>query len=282
MSDTGNRQTGLTDLPRTFASVRARWQDIAAGSLTRKKLNNRHQFFEFRVTPTMMLKGTTGAAPSGATGSVNILGFAGEGMLEMQMLGAGQTIIVPVLKDDGLEISQDQADDEGVELCAGITSRAASAFQVGTDPAFFLRVRGVIDDVSGSDELAFGFRKTQAYQAALASYTDFAVVNLNAGQWESKTNLNNGGVTTTTLTGATVADLGAFEVMISVSSSGAVTYTVGTAGSRSSNSAAVAFTLDSNDVVVPFCRFLHTSDLANSVRLRHWEAGFAVNFEETA
>lgn len=281
MSDTGIRRPGRSDLPGANSGVQLRWQDVAPGSLTRKKLNNRHQYLEFRVTPTMMLKGTTGAAPSGATGSVNILGFAGEGTLEMQMLGAGQTIIVPIIKDDGLEISQDQTNDEGVELCAGITARAASAFVIGTDPAFFFRVRGVIDDVSGSDELAFGFRKNQAYQAALASYTDFAVLNLKAGAWETKTNLNNGGVTTTVLTGSTVADLGAFEVMVKVALTGACTYEVGTAGSRTTPALAPAFTFDSTDVIVPFVRFLHDTDLADSVRIRQWEAGFSVNFEET-
>lgn len=280
MSDTGILQYGRRNLPGANSGVRIQWGDVAPGSLTRKKFNNRHQYLEFRTTPTMMLKGTTGAAPSGATGSVNICNFAQEGSLEMQMLGAGQTIIVPIIKDDGLEISQDQANDEGVELCAGITSRAVSSFIVGTDPAFFFRARGVIDDVSGSDELAFGWRKNQAYQAALASYTDFAVLNLKAGAWETKTNLNNGGVTTTVLTGSTVADLGAFEVMIKVSAAGACTYEVGTAGSRTTPSLAPAFTFDSTDVLVPFVRFLHDTDLADSVRIRHWEAGFYVNFEE--
>lgn len=280
MSDNGVRQYGRADLPGANSGVKARWQDVAIGSLTRKKLNGRHQFIEFRNQPTMMLKATTGAAASGATGSVNILNIGGEGTLEMQMLGAGQTIIVPVLKDDGLEISQDQADDEGVEICAGITSRCPSAFVIGTDPAFFFRARAVIDDVSGADELAFGFRKNQAYQAALASYTDFAVLNLNAGTWETITDNDNAGEVTTVLTGSTVADLGAFEVKINVSAAGAVTYEVGTAGSRSTPALAPAFSFDTGDTVVPFIRFLHTADLAGSVRLRQWEAGFQVNFEE--
>jgi len=281
MSDTGIRRYGRSDLPGANSGVQLRWQDIAPGSMTRKKLNNRHQFIEFRATPTMMLKGTTGAAPGGSTGDVNILNFGGEGTLEQAILGAGQTIIVPVLKDDGLEISGDQAADEGMEICAGITARAPSAFVVGTDPAFFFRVRAVIDDVSGSDDFAIGFRKNQAYTANVDDYTDFAVLNLIAGQWKTETALNNAATTTTTLTGSTVADLGAFEVMIKVSAAGAVTYEVGTAGSRTTPALAPAFTFDSTDVVVPFVYFLHDTDLANSVRLRHWEAGFYVNFEET-
>jgi hypothetical protein len=275
MSNTGIRQYGRSNLPGANSGIRIQSQDIADFSLNRRKFNDRHQYFNFRNQPVAMLKGATGAVAAGTTGAVNILSIPAEGALEQHILGAGQTLIVPTLVADGLEISGDQTNDEGCELCAGTVSRVPSYFVVGTDPAFSFRVRAVIDDVSGTDSLLMGWRKVQAYQASYASYTDFAALLLDGGQWKSVTNLNNGGVTTTTLTGYTVADLGAFEVQINVSASGAVTYEVGTAGSRSVPGTAPAFTLDSGDGMVPFLYFLHHTDLADSIRLRQWEAGFA-------
>lgn len=281
MSDTGVRRYGRSDVPGSSRGVKIRWQDVAPGSLTRKKLNNRHQFLEFRAQPTVQLKTAAGVAPTGATGTINLLNFGTEGTLEQQILGAGQTLIVPTIKDDGLEISGDATNDEGMELCAGITSRAPSAFQIGTDPAFFFRVRAVIDDVSGADDFAIGWRKNQAYTANVDDYTDFAALNLISGQWFTETALNDAATVSTSLTGSTVADLGAFEVMVKVSATGAVTYEVGTAGVRSAPALAPGFTFDSGDVVVPFVYLLNAADLANSIRLRQWEAGFYVNFEET-
>lgn len=274
MSDTGRRQSGLTDTPRTFAGIRAQGQDVAAGSLTRVHLNSRHQYFNFRSQPTAMLKGATGAAAAGTTGAVNILSIPGEGVLEQHILGAGQTLIVPTLLADGLEISGDQTNDEGMELCAGLVSRVASAFLVGSDPAFFFRLRGVIDDVSGTDDFAIGWRKIQAY-GPLDDYTDFAVLNLISGQWKTETALNNAATVTTDLGASyTVANLGAFEVQINVSAAGAVTYLVGTNDNMTAPPLAPAYTFDEDDVVVPFVYFLHSGDLADSVRLRQWEAGF--------
>lgn len=280
MSDTGLRQYGITDLPGANSRLKVQSQDIADASLPgQRKVNQRHLYIEPKQTPVAMIKGATGAAASGSTGAVNLLSFGGQGTLECAQLGAGQTLVVPTIASDGLEISGDQTDDEGRELCSGLLVRNQGVFLVGTDAAFFFRCRGVIDDVSGTDTLVIGFRLNQAYQTGFASYTDFAALNLDAGQWKSVTNLNNGGVTTTTLTGSTVADLGAFEVKILVSAAGVVTYQLGTPGSLSTNTVAPAFTFDTGDTVTPFLFFLHSADLANSVRLRQWEAGFQAGSE---
>lgn len=276
MSDTGKRREGIRDLPGGMKAGRQiQSQDVADKALNFRKFNMRHLYIEPKQQPIGQIKGGTGAVPSGSTGAVNILSFPHNGTLEMVQLGAGQTLVMPTLAADGLEISGDQADDEGREFCAGLLARAAGVFVVGTDPAFFFRCRMTIDDVSGTDQLVIGWRKNQAYQSAYTSYTDYAALKLNAGQWYSVTNLNNGGETATSL-GASfvVADLGAFEVQINVSAAGLVTYEVGTDGSRSTPSLAPAFTLDTGDTVTPFIWFLHSADLADSVRLRQFEAGF--------
>ena len=278
MAESGLRQYGLIDLPGANSGVRVKNQDVALGAIQGRHTNFRHFYIAPTQQPIAQLKGSTGGVPGGATGDVNILSFASPaGTLEQCILGAGQTLIVPTCLADGLEISADQAADEGMELCCGLLARNQGTFTIGTDPAFFLRCRCVIDDVSGTDDFAIGFRKNQAYSAAIDNYTDFAVVNLIGGQWFTETALNNAATVTTSLTSYTVADLGAFEVQINVSAAGAVTYKIGTADNMTVPSLAPAFTFDTGDVVTAFIYFLHHTDLADSVRLRQLEVGFQAN-----
>ncbi len=281
MAESGVVIQGLTNLPRTFAGTRIQNQDAALGAFTWKHMNFRHLYIAPTQQPLAQIKGATGAAPSGATGATNILQFFGQGALEQHIKGAGQTLIVPTIASDGLEISGDQTDDEGMELYAGLTLRSPGVFQVGTDPAFFVRVRAVIDDVSGSDDFFIGFTKNGTRQANLDDYTDFAGVNLISGQWFTETALNNAATTSTSLTGSTVADLGAFEVMVTVSAAGAVTYQIGTAGSMSTPALAPAFTFDSSDILTATVFLLNAADLTDSVRLRQFESGFVANYLTT-
>ena len=282
MSETGIRQYGRSNLPGANSGVRLQNQDIALGAIQGRHNNFRHVYVAPTNQPMAQLKGATGGPPGGATGDTNVLHFTGAGgpaILEQHIKGLGQTLIVPTILSDGLEISGDQTDDEGMELYAGLTLRSPGVFQVGTDPAFFVRVRAVIDDVSGSDDFFIGFTRNSARAANLDDYTDMAGVNLISGQWKTETILNNAATVSTSL-GASyvVADLGAFEVMVTVSAAGAVTYLVGTAGAMTAPPLAPAFTFDTGDIVTATVFLLNATDLTDSVRLRQFESGFVSNY----
>jgi hypothetical protein len=230
------------------------------------KLNRRHTFEEFKEQPIATESDATAA--SGATGATNVMLFP-EAAFEYHIKGAGQTILVPVATATGLDISLDQTDDEGVEVSQGILARSRGAFTIGTDTAFFARCRFKIADVSGTDDCAFGFRKAAAYQANIDDYTDMAVLNVIAGDIKIETILNNG-ATSTTDTTDNWADGETHELQVLVSAGGVVTYRIDGAAPTQT----AAFTFDTGDVVVPFCFFLHTTDLAGAVELIEWEVGF--------
>lgn len=238
------------------------------GRLTQRKLNRRHMFETFQHRPIATAVNGAGAAV-GTTGSTNLMLASPENQFEYHIKGT-QTILSPALGTYGLDISMDIAvADDGVELSCGITNLSKMAFTVGTDKAFYARLKAIIPDVSGSDDFNFGFRRTQAYQTGMSSYTDFAVLSMISGDIKSRTNLNSGGVTTTDTTQDWV-DGATRTLEVRVSAAGAVTYYIDGVQTL----VPPAFTFDSGDVVVPFFFFLHDIDIAQGTELLEWECGF--------
>lgn len=208
----------------------------------------------------------TGAATGGATGNVNVMD-SGKLQYEYHIKGAGQTITTPVLEADGLDISLDQTDDEGAEYSLGILSRNAAAFTVGTH-SFYGKLKLKIADVSGTDDCAFGFRKAEAYQAAIDNYDEMAALNVILGDITIETILNNG-ATTSTDTTANVADGGTVTLGVFVDLGGNVRYEID--GAAPSTTA--AFKFDAGEVVVPFFYFLQATTSPGKVHLQELEVG---------
>jgi hypothetical protein len=212
--------------------------------------------------------------PTGSTGDVNVL-MTPVALYEYHIKGAGQTIVAPVWSASGLDIGLDATNDEGIEITNGITALSNSAFVIGTDRKFYARCQITMADVSVTDALYFGFRKTQAYQTAVAStYTDYACLGINASAATAAikilTDVNNAGeaevdTTDTWADGATKT----FEVQVDEagyarfllnSAQPTVTYT--------------GFQFDSGDTVIPFLFHLRASTAANAVNLKLWEVGY--------
>lgn len=206
------------------------------------------------------------AAPTGATGDENIMVFP-EGTLEWHVLGT-QTILAPVLQATGLQVNQDATDDDGIEICGGILACNKLAFTVGTDPAFYAKMKFSIADVSGTDDCAFGFRKVEAYQANIDDYDEMAVLNVISGDIKIETILNDG-TTTTTDTTNNWADAAEHELEVRVSAAGVVTYKI----DNLTPATVAAFTFDDAEVVVPFFYMLNSSGLAGNIILTHFECG---------
>jgi hypothetical protein len=244
-------------------------QDLENGSIRGRKWDKRSVHLDFlheAVTSKRL-----GGATTGSTGDRNQALFC-DGMLEWVVLGT-QTILTPVLTATGWDVAMDQTNDDGIELTNGILGRLdGPAYKIGTDAAFYAKLKLKLADVSGTDDCAFGFRKAAAYTAAIDSYTDFAVLNVISGTIKIETALNDA-ATTTTSTTQSWADGETHTLEVYVSATGVVTYKIDGAVPT----VTAAFTFDTDDVVVPFFYFLHDSDVCDTVELILWEAGFQAN-----
>jgi hypothetical protein len=126
-----------------------------------------------------------GGAATGTAGDENVL-LTAENAFEYHILGT-QTILAPSKSANGLNIAMDQAANDGVELSQGILARSKHAFVIGTSAPFFFRVKFKIGDVSGTDDCAIGFRKAEAYQAAIDNYAEMAALNVISGDIKIET-----------------------------------------------------------------------------------------------
>ena len=224
-------------------------------------------------SPILQSNATTGAAPTGSNGDVNLM-YMQDGCLMEQFIIGTQTIIAPRMTANGLNLALDNTMAEGSEYNFGARNNAKHAYTIGTSDAFFIEATIYVEDLSGCDPLMVGFRKVEANNATLASYTDYACIGLN--QTTSATNvvildeLNSGGQTATDTTDAWGGDGSAQTVKVLVSGAGVVTFEVG----GSAASAAPAYTFDSGDVVMPFIHFLQGADVTTTIGLQNLKIGF--------
>ncbi len=230
--------------------------------------SNQGQFMEldFDSWPQYQTKAADYGPPTGTGGDENIM-ILPEGTLEYHMLGT-QTLLGFIPNASGLDVSLDQTDDDGVEICGGILASSKLAFIVGTDPAFYAKMEFNIADVSGTDDCAFGFRKVEAYQANIDDYDEMAALNVISGNITIETILN-AGATTSTDTTNNWADGETHELEVRVSAAGVVTYKI----DEGTPATVAEFTFDDGEVIVPFFYFLHSSDVAGVVTLTHFECG---------
>lgn len=229
---------------------------------------NKHTFEDFKDNPVSAK--AAGGAAGGTAGDINALIF-GKTAFEYSPKGT-QTILAPIKTDVGLDIGMDQTDNDGVEIGQGNSTRSKHGYTIGTDGPFFIRVKFKVEDVSGADCIAVGFRKVQAYAAAVATYTDKACLNVISGAIKIQTLLNNAGGVITDTTQAW-ADGETHTLEVRVSAAGVVTYLVDGAAPT----VTAAFTFDATDVVVPFMFLLNDADVVGKVELIEWECGIVGN-----
>ena len=203
--------------------------------------------------------------PVGTTGTTNTMNLPFSSF-EYHVKGT-QTILAPVFSAGGLDIAMDQTANDGVEITNGISLTQRAKFTVGTDK-FFFETTLTPADVSGSDDLAAGFRTAEAYQAAIDDYNNMAVLNVIAGSIFTETILNNA-ATVSTDTNVDTADTVAVTLRVEVREDGLVRYFV----NGTNVTPASTFKFDSGDVVVPFVFFLQDTDLMDTLLLSNWETG---------
>jgi len=231
--------------------------------------------YTFRSSPTTSTAADTAGVAVGTTGATNLLGFPGF-VMEQFILGAGQTIIKPTMDNSGLLCSLDLTSTEGAEYNFGAARTLSEyAFTVGTSAAFFFEVTMTIADISGGNPYMIGFRKAEANNATLASYTDYYGLGMFGGT--SATNvtlvseLNSGGQTLQDSgTAWTGGDGGTVTLKVLVSAAGVVTATI----DGGAPSSPLAFTFDSTDVICPFIRIEHGATSPGAVHLVDLSVGF--------
>jgi hypothetical protein len=204
-----------------------------------------------------------------AAGDEQVLRFSNGAQLLMHNLGSTQANdVIPAYDANGLNVAREQTDDDGIELATSVTE-SGLIYTVGTDPAFFAKLKFSIADVSGTDDCAFGFRKAEAFQANIDDYDEAAFLNVISGDIKIETILNNA-ATVTTDTTDNWADTAEKTLEVYVSAAGVATFKI----SGSAPTTTAAYTFDDGEKVVPFFYFLHDSDLAGNVYLKSLECGY--------
>ena len=257
-------------------------RNVADGVLTPQKLNKaknkKHVIDAFDARPTFTPAAGHGS-PAGTTGAINVM-RTGAGAYEYFILGAGQSIVAPVWDPTnglGVDIALDAVISEGLEIAFGpniVTAnqnRGRLNFKIGTDKGFFARLKIYITDATGFGPFHFGFRKVQAFASTFTTYTDYAAFELQADlDILIATDLNDAGEVATDTTQNT-ADLTSREFEIRVTQGGAVSFRIdGLVPTVNRTN----FSFDAGDVVIPFCRLLHATDVAEATFLQEFEAGY--------
>ena len=210
------------------------------------------------ATQLMLASGGTGAA-AGSDNNVNQWMFANGAQLECSATAANSDIVPVKSAGVGLVIPNDNTANEGVEiLVSDSLNSTGPCYTIGTDAAFRVDMKVKIPDVSDYDVACVGFRKQEAYTAALEAdgeiitdYTDIAALNVNLVNINTCTRLNSG-TGTATDTDDDFADDATKTLSVLVSASGVATFQIdGVAPTTNTNT----LTFDDGDVVIPFMAF---------------------------
>lgn len=240
--------------------------------LTQDLREGRYAFYRGDLQPSCSAPNGYGD-PTGTAGDLNRAFFPGAFPLATQYHVKGtQTLLAPLLDTTGLglDISQDQTDNDGVEHVFGVgNSRNPFACTIGTDPDIFIRAKFSIVDVSGTDDCAVGIRKVEAAQANIDDYDEAAFLNVILGTVKTETILNNAAtVTTTPSSSSTWAD------------GETHTLEVQTQGRRviflfddSPVTGVPEYNFDSGEVVQPFFFFLQATTTPGKVFWKEIEVG---------
>lgn len=240
------------------------WHRVYAS--TGVKVPQSKGFHEMWELPFVVADAADGGPPA-ATGK-HMITCASGNVFTMNSI-VGQTLTGPAWDDPGIDIGMDQTDNDGVELCVPLGANSPHNFVIGTDPAFFCRARLSIADVSGTDDMLVGFRRREAFQAAVDDYADMAALNVISGALNIETILN-GAATVTTDTTNTWADAATHTLEVRVSAAGVVTYLYDDVAPAT----VAAFTFDNGDPVVPFIYALQAADLSGDIVILEWECGY--------
>lgn len=192
-----------------------------------------------------------------------------------QFVIVGNTNIQPQLDGSyGLNFAPDATNTHGCEYNTGSTALNPFTWKIdtsgATQNAFFMKMNWKVATVAGA-LVIFGFRKVQANNATLSSYTDFAAIGLvdTSGHLKTETQIGSGGVVTTDTTNV-LTDATAYEAAIFVDATGNVTYQLN--GSTPTTVAAYQFA--NGITVMPFWRVVQNATTTATASSNYIEWGY--------
>ena len=254
---------------QSFRAVRA-----GLGSSYRLDKNHRYVFTQFRETATF------GDGIGGAMAVTDaVMNYAQVGGVTFQLRNELQNdSAIANITADGLLLVLDAADNDGMNVSLGRTitgsdttenANSIGAFLVGTDE-FFLRVKLDIVDVSDSDQISVGFGSgVYPIDGNLDTELDFAGFNIDAGQVNIETVLNNG-ATTVTDTTINWADNGQHVMEIRVNRAGLVKFLY---DDLPPTTDITGFSMDSGDTVHAQVSVRNATTDDPEVTIMEWESG---------
>jgi hypothetical protein len=217
-----------------------------------------------------------GTIYTGAAGEE--LGFhSGRAAYEIhQAAVATPAVVAPYQSADGLELKPVAAAD-ALEISNGITANSKAAHVIGSllatdDKEIYFKAKIKIDDISDVTELSMGWRKAEAYQAAVDDYDELASFNIGQdgdGQIEIHTILNGAATSETDTTETDWGDGDEKTLEIRIKNNGSCTFLIDGAAPT----VTAAFTFDAGEVVVPFI-FLDTETGDPQVSISEWKIGY--------
>jgi len=221
------------------------------------------QIYRFGSPPVILdYEHATAQLVDGTAGDQTIHSYA-DGLQITFFPITGQAIDKPAAATTGMNYAYDQAADDGWQwvmsdsVCKG--REGIDRFTVGKQ-AFSAEIEFSTDDVTGSDDCAFGFAKVDVHRAAIDDCDEMAVLNVISGDITIESVLNNG---TTSSTDSTDnwADGEIHRLKVLVAKDGAVTYKID--GQAPSTTA--SFSFDQGEVVTPCFYLLQASDLSGAI-----------------
>lgn len=209
------------------------------------------------------------ADPTGVAGDTNRAVFPWCSTSAQYHVKGTQTLLGPLLDTagKGLDISQDQTDNDGIEYVFGsIYSNGQFVHTVSASTNACFRVTARIADVSGTDDFDIGWRKSEAFQANVDDYDEAAWVNVNLGQLQTETILNNAATVTTSVTGSTWLDDATHTVEVCIKGRKAHYYYDNVEVQKT-----VAYNFDTSEVIEPFLFFLQATTSPGKIWLTKFE-----------
>jgi len=242
---------------------------------------DKYFFSNMSINPVISKVG--GGAAAGASAETDVM-TDGKSTFEYFNI-VGNTNLGPKLDGSfGLNLAPDATNTHGVEYNTGVTPQNNYTFLINqnpfpmppypntdvpptSSPTFFVKAQLQLATVAGATVL-LGFRKLQANNATLASYTDFAAIGLIAGEFETETQIATGGVITTDTTQAGTSAV-SIELEVLVDAFGNVTYQINGAPPTVS----VPYQFATGLTVMPFLRIIQNGTTTATVSCNYFECG---------
>lgn len=200
--------------------------------------------------------GEAGGLPTGSAGDENVYHFADQGVSLMQSILGTQTDLYSQLEADGLRLTQDAADNDGMEFHPQY--HASSPYIVTVQSGTYsVRAQIKVGDVSDADEIMIGFRSAVAVQANVTGYDDIIALNIDLGDVQMITEDANSGTRAVTDSLINVADAGVVDLEVRLNNDGTTEFLINDVDY--SNLITTPVTHTAGQTLIPFMRCLNAA-----------------------